>query len=212
MRIDYKKQVTKYIEEANYDAIVELGKNDTAKVLKYIQMNIWGDYRQVQRWHALMALAAMANAYAKEDDETYRNVIRRALWALQDEGGNVPWAAPEMMAVVIKANPSQYREFAIMMLTNGLDNEMCHLGALWSMVYLGEDFLKDFEPRMDRVTKLLDSEDAELRGTAAWALKRLQYEPAFDKINAMADDDALVWIFEKGVLEQRSISQIVKEG
>jgi ketopantoate reductase len=48
-----------------------------------------------------------------------------------------------------------------------------------------------------------------MRGTAVWALKQLQYEPAFAKINSMADDDAEFWIYENGMLQQKSIRQIL---
>lgn len=212
MRVDYKKQITEYITEQNYAAIVEIGRENNARALRYVQMNIWGDYRNPQRWYAISALEALAAAYAADHDEIYRNVIRRAVWAMADESGNVPWAAPEMMTAVIKACPQHYGEFIKIMITNGLDSPMCHLGVLWSIGYLGKEYLPEVEPFMKRIVKFLDHKEGELRGTAVWALKQLQYEPVFDKINSMADDAAAVWIYEHGALQQRTISQIVHEG
>lgn len=212
MRVDYKKLITEYIMEQNYQAIVEVGRENNARALRYVQMNIWGDYRNKQRWYAISALEALARAYAADHDEIYRNVIRRAVWAMADESGNVPWAAPEMMTAVIKAAPKQYQEFVKIMITNGLDSPMCHLGVLWSVGYLGPDYLAEIEPYMKRILKFLEHKDGELRGTAVWALKRLQYEPAFAKIDSMADDGAEVWIYEDGSLQQRTISQIVNKG
>ena len=209
MRVDYKKLITGYITEQNYKAIVEEGRENNARALRYVQMNIWGDYRNEQRWHAVSALEALAEAYADQYEEVYRNVIRRAVWAMADESGNVPWAAPEMMTAVIKACPQHYKEFIKIMITNGLDSPMCHLGVLWSVGYLGREYLDEMEPFMHRIVKFLDHEDGELRGTAVWALKQLQYEPAFDKIDSMADDDAVFWIYENGILQQKTISQIV---
>lgn len=212
MRVDYKKLVTEYIQEQNYAAIVEVGRENNARALRYVQMNIWGDYRNVQRWYAISALEALARAYAADHDEIYRNVIRRAVWAMADESGNVPWAAPEMMTAVIKACPAQYQEFVKIMVTNGLDSPMCHLGVLWSIGYLGADYLPELQPFLKRILKFLDHQDGEVRGTAVWALKQLHYEPAFAKINSMADDAAEVWIYDQGVLQQTTISQIVKKG
>ena len=209
MRVDYKKLITEYINEQNYEAIVEAGRENNARALRYVQMNIWGDYRNVQRWHAISALEALAEAYAADHEEIYRNVIRRAVWAMADESGNVPWAAPEMMTAVIKACPQYYREFVKIMITNGLDSPMCHLGVLWSVGYLGREYLTEIEPFMKRIMSFLDHKDGELRGTAVWALKQLQYEPAFAKIDSMADDMADVWIYEDGELQYKTISQIV---
>ena len=116
MRVDYKKLITEYIMEQNYQAIVEVGRENNARALRYVQMNIWGDYRNIQRWYAISALEALARAYAADHDEIYRNVIRRAVWAMADESGNVPWAAPEMMTAVMKAAPQQYQEFVKIMI------------------------------------------------------------------------------------------------
>lgn len=211
MRIDYKKLITEYIVSQNYKAIVEIGYENNAKALRYVQMNIWGDYRKELRWYALSALEALAVEFAAQYDEIYRNVIRRAVWAMADESGNVPWAAPEMMAVVIKACPAQYKEFVKIMVTNGLDSPMCHHGVLWAVGYLGEDYLEDLEPFMPKLMKFLDAKDDELRGLAVWALKALHYGPAFDKINSMANDPAVAWIYENGTLQQKSIGQMITD-
>lgn len=212
MRMDDKKKITEYIEQQNYDAIVELGRENNARTLRYVQMNIWGDYRQLQRWHAITALGRLAEAFAAQQDEAYRNVIRRAIWAMADESGNVPWAAPEMMTVVIKARPQQYREFVKIMITNGLDSPMCRLGVLWSIGYLGPDYRADVEPYMKKIMKLLNNKDKEVRGMTAWALKRIQYEPAYEKIESLAGDDTILWIYEDGELKQVPVSQAIREG
>lgn len=212
MRTNDKKRITEYIMQQNYEKIVELGYENNAKVLRYVQMNLWGDYQKELRWYALSALEALANEFASQHDEVYRNVIRRAVWAMADESGNVPWAAPEMMAVVIKACPEQYKEFVKIMITNGLDSPMCHYGVLWSIGYLGEDYFSEIAPFLGKLTTFLDSENDELRGLAVWALKRLHYTSAFDKIDAMAEDTAMVWIYENGLLQQKTIAQMINEG
>jgi hypothetical protein len=212
MRTDYKKLITEYIAEQNYDAIVEIGQENNAKALRFVQMNIWGDYRKELRWYALSALEQLAKEFASEYDEVYRNVIRRAVWAMADESGNVPWAAPEMMAVVIKAAPAQYKDFVKIMVHNGLDSPMCHHGVLWAVGYLGKEYYAEIEPFMPKLMKFLDAKDDELRGLAIWALKALQYEPAFDKINSMAEDTAVAWIYEDGILQQKTIGQIMNKG
>ena len=126
-----------------------------------------------------------------------------------DESGNVTWAATEMMAVVIKSAPKQYREFVKIMVHNGLDSPMCHHGVLWAVGYLGADYYNEIESFLPKLVKFLDSNDDELRGLAIWALKALQYEPAFDKINSMAEDTARTWIYENGKLQQKTIGQII---
>ena len=48
--------MTEYLAKQNYQGIVELGKKNNARVLRYVQMNIWGDYRNTQRWYAISSL------------------------------------------------------------------------------------------------------------------------------------------------------------
>lgn len=209
MRVDYKTQITEYIQEQNYDAIVAIGRSNNAKALRYVQMHIWGDYRNVMRWHALSALEALAKNFAKDYDEVYRNVIRRAIWAMADESGNVPWAAPEMMAVVIKACPEQYREFVKIMVHNGLDSPMCHGGVLWAVGYLGAEYYAELEPFLPKLMQFLEDKDPELRTLAVWALKALHYTPAFDKMKALETDCASAWIYQDGILAQRTLQQLL---
>ena len=212
MRTDYKKLITDYIAQQNYEAIVDIGHENNAKALRYVQMNIWGDYRKEMRWYALSALEELAKEFASQYEEIYRNVIRRAVWAMADESGNVPWAAPEMMAVVIKAAPAQYKDFVKIMVYNGLDSPMCHHGVLWAVGYLGAEYYDELKGFLPKLEKFLDSKDDELRGMAVWALKALQYESVFDKINSMAEDHAVAWIYENGVLQQKTIGQIINKG
>ena len=206
-----KKQVTEYIQNRDYAGIMELGREKNTQVLRYIQMNIWGDYRQLQRWYALEALEKMAASYGADNDEAYRNVLRRALWAMNDESGNVPWAAPEMMAAVIKGRTEQFHEFIKYMLTNGLDNPMCHIGVLWSVGYLGKENLEYIEPFLKRLTVLLKAKDSEIRGYAAWGLAQLQLPELEEELQALADDEGIVHLYLDGEIRQTTVGEVVRE-
>lgn len=209
--MDVKKVITEKITNRDYEGIIALGIENNARVLRYVQMNIWGDYRSAQRWHAIEALHRLAEHFARDNDEAYRNVIRRALWAMNDESGNVPWAAPEMMAAVIKASPEQFAEFIPMLITNGLDNEMCHLGVLWSAGYLGRAHLAQMERFIPKLLPFLDNADGELRGYAVWAFNQLQYGPAQPKIKQLREDSAVVILFEEGVLKYTTVGAVAQE-
>ena len=69
MRTDYKKLITDYIAQQNYEAIVDIGHENNAKALRYVQMNIWGDYRQEMRWYALSALEQLAKEFASQYED-----------------------------------------------------------------------------------------------------------------------------------------------
>lgn len=206
-----KEKITEYIRERNYAGIVALGKENNTQALRYIQMNIWGDYRLAQRWYAIEALEVLAEHFAEQNDEAYRNVLRRALWAMNDESGNVPWAAPEMMAAVIKSSPQQFGDFIKLMITNGLDNPMCHVGVLWSAGYLGRDNLKEIEPFLPKLQALLQSKDSEVRGYAVWCLSQLQPENLQEQLTMLEGDTGIVHLYQNGIIRKMTVGEVIQE-
>ena len=83
------------------------------------------------------------------------------------------------------------------------------------LFFIIRELKKEHKQTMDSISSLRkhsDAKDDELRGLAIWALKALQYEPAFDKINSMAEDTAVAWIYEDGILQQKTIGQIMNKG
>lgn len=202
--------ITDCIKMGNYEEIIAHGRENQAQALRYVQMNLFGNYDEILRWLALEALGRLAKEFSEGQDEVYRNVIRRALWAMNDESGNVPWSAPEMMAVVIKASPKQFASFIPLLITNALDNPMCHRGMLWSIGYLGEEHLAAIQPFLSEILPLLGSQDGDIRGYAVWALGVLNYEPAKEDIVALTDDVATLMLYHDGKLEKCSIGEIAK--
>lgn len=67
--MDVKKVITEKITNRDYEGIIALGTENNARVLRYVQMNIWGDYRSAQRWHAIEALHRLAEHFARDNDE-----------------------------------------------------------------------------------------------------------------------------------------------
>lgn len=44
-------------------------------------------------------------------EEFFRETMRRHLWAMNEEGGNVAWSAPEIICAIIAGNPDAYGAF-----------------------------------------------------------------------------------------------------
>lgn len=206
-----KQEITQYVNAGDYQKILFCAQQSLAKTLRYVQMNIWGDDHFLPRWYAIEALGQLAAHFAGDNDEDFRNLIRRCLWAMNDESGNVPWAAPEVMAVIIKAKPKQYDAFIPMLMTNGLENEICHKGTLWAMGYLGNSHYEALERFLPDILPFLDSKDSEIRGCAVWALAQVGYQSAAAKIAALKDDQGQCLLFHNGQLEKISVGKIAAE-
>ena len=52
--------------------------------------------------------------------EFFRETIRRHIWAMNDESGNMDWLAPEIIGQIVAAQPRMFEEFASIMIEAAL--------------------------------------------------------------------------------------------
>ncbi len=123
-----RNTIAEYIKKADYPALVSEANKNQAKVFKIPSKATFTEITTILSAGRRSALSDIWHTSTLRCyDEPYRNVLRRSLWAMNDESGNVPWSAPEVMAAIIKAAPKYNYDFTAPMLTNGLDNPMCHI-------------------------------------------------------------------------------------
>ena len=206
--MDWKREVTEALDLAERERILLLAEQSLARTLRYVQMNIWGDARLLRRWRAVEALGWLTEARASAEDEAFRNLLRRSLWAMNDESGNVPWAAPEVMAAIIAARPGQYGEFVPMLITNALDNPMCHQGLAWAVGRLAEDLSEALTPFLPRLRQLLSSADGQVRGYGAYAFGLVDDEPSLACLEALREDSAPCRHYHLGALHDLTVGEL----
>ena len=66
-----RNTIAEYIKKADYPALVSEANKNQAKVLKYVQSYIYGDYDDPIRWQAISAFGHLAHEYA----EMYRRTL-----------------------------------------------------------------------------------------------------------------------------------------
>ena len=203
--------IAQYIKEKNYPALLQAAAQSQAKTLKYTQSFIYGSYDDPIRWQAISAFGHLAHAYAAEYDEAYRNVLRRSLWAMNDESGNVPWGAPEVMAAIIKAAPKYNYDFTAPMLTNGLDNPMCHIGVMWAIGHLGADFSAELEQFLPRITFALNAAEPLLCAYAVRACTKAAYAPAGELIRPLIHNHTEISLYNDTDLVNISLAELAQE-
>ncbi|MCL1847819.1 MAG: hypothetical protein FWF91_07645 [Coriobacteriia bacterium] len=64
---------------------------------------------------AIEAFRHLSQHRATAMPEFFTEIIRRHLWGMNDEGGNVDWSAPEIIAAVIAGCPEQFSHFIPLM-------------------------------------------------------------------------------------------------
>lgn len=207
--MDWKKEITACIDRYDKEQLLRYGEDSLSKTLRYVQMHIWGDDRQLRRWHAIEALGWLTAAFAEREDEAFRNLLRRCLWAMNDESGNVPWAAPEVMAAIIKNRPQQYADFIPMLITNGLDNAMCHKGVAWAVGYLLPEQKAQLAPFWPELGLLLVSSDSDVRGYMAAALIKSGEDIFKRDLDGLRQDAGTCLYYQNAELKETTVGELV---
>lgn len=131
------------------------------------------------KWRAVLALGLIVSRLAEEDMEMARTVMRRLLWHLNEDSGNIGWGIAESMGEILAQSPRLAAEYGRILLsyarqTGKADNYIDH-GPLRRGVYwgIGRFALAHVSARPLAVALLaegLHDEDQPAGGVAAWAL------------------------------------------
>ena len=147
--MNIRKVVKAAIDKNDYKLLLDAYQEDSGQVLRNLQLHVFGLVTEPTRWQAIIFLGLLAREFAKDDDLTYRNVIRRFIWQMCEEGANVPWASPEVVCSILSNTGTQFDEFIGPVFFHASLNEINYAGMFWGMVQLGEERREKFKEKLD---------------------------------------------------------------
>jgi hypothetical protein len=169
------------------------------------------------KWRAITALGAVVANLAQDDMESARVVMRRMIWNLNDESGGIGWGVPETMGEVMARHKGLAREYVNILVSyiredgNFLEHQPLQQGVLWGLGRLAQrspELLQNAEPHLH---PFLSSENATLRGLAAWTIGLLTAGQDAPGLEALKNDDTEVRLCLNGTERTYRISEIVKK-
>lgn len=176
------------------------------------------------RWRAITILGITVAAMAEKDMESARIVMRRFMWHMNEESGNVGWGIPESMAETMVHHSGLADEFHKKLASYvqcpeclGDDNYMDH-PPLRQAVYWGLGRLAEVRPALVRHAQadlekaVLTEESAVSRALACWALGLVGDRRALPVLEGQADAADPVEIFRHGELERTTLGAVAREG
>lgn len=134
------------------------------------------------RWQAAYGLGLAVPLMAEEAMENARVVMRRFMWSLNEESGNLGWGIPEAMACILANSPALAREYARIFFSYGyetgkddnfLDYVPLRRGVFWGMGRIAQNDPETAYAALPHLTTALGDDDRLIRGLAAWAVARL---------------------------------------
>ncbi len=145
------------------------------------------------RGRAIEAVGRVAAVRARRDLEPAREIVRRALWLMNDESGGVLWAGPELIGAVLANVPGVRREF-LDVLASFLEEEPFRAGTRWALWRVALASPGEVAAAAgDALAPSLADPDPRVRGHAALALAAASGPAA---ASAVAGDRATFEVFE----------------
>ncbi|MGW8194357.1 MAG: DVU0298 family protein [Desulforhopalus sp.] len=179
--------------------------------------------KETVRWHAVCCFGRVVPKICTEDIEAARIVMRRFLWALNDESGGIGWGVPEAMAEVMCHSRLLRREYVHMLVSyirkdgdeqfqdgNYLELPMLQRGVLWGVGRLCQAHPLEMRELQigDDLADYLDSEDVYVRALALRCIALLGGGGQREKVSEFIGSDTEVCLFIDNAMQVFTVGQI----
>ena len=172
---------------------------------------------------AAVALGQVTALLAQQQPETAKNIIRRLMWHLNEESGNIGWGIPEAFAEILAASESLAKDFHRILISYvidlGRDDNYCDNDTLRRSCYWAIGRLAQARPQLclsarPWLIKGLEDVDMVCQGMAAWSLGQLPRDlmdaPALRRL-ADAGNTTPCELFDGHDVYEKTASQIAAE-
>ena len=134
------------------------------------------------KWRAVLVLGRVVAELAAKETEKARTVMRRMMWHLNEDSGNMGWGIAEAMGETLAQSPSLAGEYGKVALSyvrdtgfadNFIDHAALRRGSYWAIGRFAPLYPAYRDEGGELLTDGLGDEDAQCRGISAWGLEKL---------------------------------------
>lgn len=192
-RAQRKASVRAILAKRDWPALLEWARNerDPPGTLTSLMF----DLDEQVRWRAVEATGRVAALMAESDLDSVRELIRRLLWSMNDESGNLVWNAPEAIGEVLVNVPVLIDEYAGL-LPSFLREEPFERGTHWAIARVGRLRPDLFADAVGELVASLESADAYQRAFAVLALDAIGAQKELDQAGHLLRDEAPVSVYD----------------
>jgi hypothetical protein len=164
------------------------------------------------RYNAVEAVAKLLERWWRQGlTEKVREYVRRLLWAMNDESGQMIAGAPEAVAETAALVPELLDPYASMMVSRAFEEPPLVASGLRGLARLGARARQAIEPNEALVLEVLKGRDARLLGLAAWAMGEVGFTPALPHLRTLQDRQDVVTIETRDRFPAKPLGQWAAE-
>ncbi len=173
---------------------------------------------ELVRWRAVEVIGQIMRNLAERDMERARDFMRRLMWTLNEESGGIGWGAPEAMAEIMASHEQMGLEYAPIFTSyldpagNFLHNAFLQRGLIWGLIRLTESRPELTAGAAAHIGRYLESDDATVRGLAAWAAGLLQAHQTGSRLKELLSDESELRIYSDGKIATIRVSNLAEKG
>ena len=166
----------------NWKNLLEQNIENAAAARMYVNPLLSLLTRPEFRWQAAFGLGRAVSIIAEDAMEPARILMRRLMWSMNEESGNVGWGIPEAMGCILAESKSLAREYSRVFLSYGyntgrednfVDHAPLRCGVYWGIGRLAMSLPELAAPALPHLVTALQDEDRQASGMAAWAFAQL---------------------------------------
>jgi len=174
----HKSDIAALLSRQDPAGLEALARVRPSAMLRYLVGRLCS-YDEAEKWGAVSAIGFLVAQRDLLDETGVRELLRRLLWALNDESGAVPFGVPEALGEILARRTELQDEFLPILASLLTDEEMLQTGpiergVLWALGRVGPP-VQTQSPEAVRAVRAAATAhpDRETRRTAEEALLRI---------------------------------------
>jgi hypothetical protein len=164
------------------------------------------------RWPAIEAVAKMMKRWWQAGHkEKVREYMRRHLWSLCDEAGEMGWSSPQTIAEIIISIPELIDPYGNIMISRSIEEPTQIAGGLWGIGRLGTNIREAIESQQDVILGIFETDDTEILGLAVWAMGEVGFKAALPYLKNLRNHTESIQIYIEGHFYRKPVEQWAEE-
>jgi len=129
------------LEREDHAALLHLASSQIARVLRFLTGRLCSASEE-EKWRAVRMLGLVVVDTQLVSRQRAADLLRRFMWALNDESGAVPYGVPEAIGEILDARPELQGDFLPILCSlvtdeNLLQTGLIERGVLWALGRVG---------------------------------------------------------------------------